>query len=179
MNKEIVFAGLGGQGALTAGSVLAYAGAAKDLDVTWIPAYGSEVRGGAANCTVKLGDEEVASPFPKKPDVLVALSESGLNEFGHKVKKGGTIVVNASVVRHVPEFDGVTVYTLPVNDIAKSMGSERSANLCALGAAIHAVEDLVNLDEAEVGLKNYFKKVKDNSTNIAVLRAGYAAVENN
>lgn len=72
MTKEYVFAGFGGQGVLTAGMVLAYAGAAKDLDVTWIPSYGAEMRGGTANCTVKISDEEVPSPFPKHLDVLIA-----------------------------------------------------------------------------------------------------------
>lgn len=177
MKKEVVFAGIGGQGALTAGNVLAYAGAAKDLDVTWIPSYGSEMRGGAANCTVKLGDEEVKSPFPKHPDVLVALSESAIAEFGEKVKKGGTIVVNTTVVHNVPEYDGVKVVKLPANDIADKLGQPRGANLCALGAALHAMEGLITLEEAEVGLKSFFKKVADNSGNISALRAGYEATK--
>ena len=148
MTKEFVFAGFGGQGVLTAGMILAYSGAAKDLDVTWIPSYGSEMRGGTANCTVKLGDEEVASPFPKAPDVLIAMNEPA----------------------------GVKVYSVPANDIAADCKNERSANLCALGAAIAAAGDLLTLEDVEKGLCGYLAKIKNNESNIAVLKAGYRAV---
>lgn len=176
MTKEFVFAGFGGQGVLTAGMILAYAGAAKDMDVTWLPAYGSEMRGGTANCTVKLGDEEVPSPFPKTPDVLVAMNEPSLIKFMGMVKKGGSIIVNSSIVKNIPEIGGLNVFPVPMNDIAGELNNARSANICALGAAVKAVGDLLTLEELEHGLCGYLSKVKNNDSNIAVLRAGYQAV---
>lgn len=177
MTKEFVFAGFGGQGVLTAGMILAYSGAAKDLDVTWIPAYGSEMRGGTANCTVKLGDEEVASPFPASPDVLVAMNEPSLTKFIGMVRKGGSVIVNSSIVHEIPKSEDVKIYAVPVNDIAGKLNNERSANLCALGAAIAAVDDFIALDDIEQGLRGYLSKVKNHDSNIEVLRAGYEAAK--
>lgn len=177
MTKEFVIAGFGGQGVLTAGLILAYAGAAKDLDVTWLPAYGSEMRGGTANCTVKMGDEEVPSPFPKRPDVLVAMNGPSLLKFMGLVKKGGSIIVNSSIVHHLPEVEGVTVHPVPMNDISAELNNARSANLCALGAAAAAAGDPLTLEDLENGLCGYLAKVKDQTSNLAVLKAGYQAVK--
>ena len=176
MTKEFVFAGFGGQGVLTAGMILAYSGAAKDLDVTWIPAYGSEMRGGTANCTVKLGDEEVASPFPASPDVLVAMNEPSLTKFIGMVKKGGSVIVNSSIVHEIPKTEDVRIYAGPVNELSAKLNNERSANICALGAAVATVEDLISLDDVEQGLRGYLSKVKNNDSNVEVLKAGYQAV---
>lgn len=176
MTKEFVFAGFGGQGVLTAGMILAYSGAAKDLDVTWIPAYGSEMRGGTANCTVKLGDEEIASPFPNSPDVLVAMNEPSLKKFMGMVKKGGSIIVNSSIIHDIPEVEDVHVHAVPVNEIAEKHNNARSANLCALGAATAVISELLSLEDVENGLRGYLAKVKNHDSNIAVLRAGYEIV---
>lgn len=176
MTKEYVFAGFGGQGVLTAGMVLAYAGAAKDLDVTWIPSYGAEMRGGTANCTVKISDEEVPSPFPKHLDVLIAMNEPSLFKFRDNVKKGGHIIINSSIVKNIPVVEGVNVHAVPMNDIAFEGGSARSVNLCALGAAVACSDGIVNADEVAEGIKGYFKKVKDNSQSISIMKAGYEAI---
>ncbi len=177
MTKEFVFAGFGGQGVLTAGMVLAYAGAMLDYDVTWIPAYGTEMRGGTANCTVKLADEEIASPFPKRHDVLIAMNEPSLLKFMHSVKKGGAIIVNSSIIHQLPELDGVKIWPVAANDIAVAHNNARSANLCALGAAVAACGNMLSLEDAEKGVCGYFSKVKNHEPNLAVLRAGYEAVQ--
>ncbi|MDR1271976.1 MAG: 2-oxoacid:acceptor oxidoreductase family protein [Clostridiales Family XIII bacterium] len=177
MHKEFVFAGFGGQGVLTAGMVLAYTGAAKDYDVTWIPSYGTEMRGGTANCTVKLSDEEIANPFYKRPDILVAMNKPSLLKFMDSVKKGGSIIVNSTIIHEMPEVEGVDIHMVPVSDIAAGLGNARSANLCALGAAVAVAEDIISIDDAADGISGYFTKIKDNGSNIAVLKAGYAAVK--
>ncbi len=177
MTMEFVFAGFGGQGVLTAGMVLAYAGAEKDLDVTWIPSYGAEMRGGTANCTVKLSQEEVASPFPKRLDVLVAMNEPSLVKFAPSVKPGGHIVANSSVIRNIPEVPGVEVHAVAVNDIAAAAGNPRSANLCALGAAVACAGGMITLEEVENGMRGYFTKIKDHSGNLEIMRSGYRAVK--
>ena len=102
MIKEFVFSGFGGQGVLTAGTLLANTGAINNLEVSWIPSYGSEMRGGTANCVVKIGDEEIPSPFAKRIDVLVAMNKPSLEKFAGMVCKGsGVIIVNSSVVHDI------------------------------------------------------------------------------
>ncbi len=178
MIKELLFSGVGGQGVLTAGNVLAYAGAAKNLEVTCIPSYGSEMRGGYVNCTVKLGNEEISNPFPKWFDILVAFNPTGLQTYSGRVKRGGTAVINISAVPVFPDLSHINIIAIPADTIAKSHGATRSANLAILGAAITVMDGLITLDEAETGLCRYFKNVKDNSKNIAILQAGYAAALN-
>ncbi|MDR2302500.1 MAG: 2-oxoacid:acceptor oxidoreductase family protein [Deltaproteobacteria bacterium] len=175
--KEFIFAGFGGQGVLTAGMILAHAGAVKDLDVTWIPAYGSEMRGGTANCTVKIGQEEISSPFPKTPDVLVAMNEPSMVKFMGMVKKGGSVIVNSSIVQGLPELPGVAVYPVPMNEISAQHDNPRSSNICGLGAAVAAAGEPLTLEDVESGLLSYLSKVGNNDSNIAVLHAGYQAVK--
>lgn len=176
MIKEYVFAGFGGQGVLTAGMILAHAGAAKGLDVTWIPSYGAEMRGGTANCTVKIGDEEVPSPFPGRPDVLVAMNEPSLNKFKSAVKVGGHIIINSSIIHSKAHIPGVNVYRVDMGEIASGLGSERSANLCALGAAMACESDMLDVDDISEAIRSYLKKAGNNDTNVAVMKAGYNAV---
>lgn len=174
MVKEFVFAGFGGQGVLTAGILLANTGAINDMEVSWIPSYGSEMRGGTANCTVKLGDEEVPSPFAKRIDVLVAMNKPSLDKFAGMVKKGsGIIIVNSSVVHDVPAFENVKVIAVPMLEIARKHENERSSNIVAVGAAVGASEIMAREMMCE-GIETYFAKYgKNNDKNIAVFNEGY------
>ncbi|MGI6029819.1 MAG: 2-oxoacid:acceptor oxidoreductase family protein [Candidatus Heteroscillospira sp.] len=175
MYTEFVFAGFGGQGVLTAGMLLAHTGAENGKEVTWIPSYGSEMRGGTANCTVKVGDEEIPSPFAKRIDVLAAMNGPSLAKFAKQVKKGGHIIVNSSIVHEAPELEGVNIYMIPVSEMAQEMGNPRSANICVLGAAV-AASDILSREALTAGISSYFKK-GDNTSNIAVFNAGYDAVK--
>ena len=105
MLKQFVFAGFGGQGILTAGMILAHIGSLYGKEVIWMPSYGSEMRGGTANCSVKISDEAIASPFIKKIDYLIAMNKPSLDKFLPQVKHGGTIIVDSSIVDEIPELE--------------------------------------------------------------------------
>lgn len=173
MIKEFVFSGFGGQGVLTAGTLLANTGALNDYEVSWIPSYGSEMRGGTANCVVKIGDEEVPSPFAKRIDVLVAMNRPSLDKFAAMVKKGsGIIIVNSSVVHDIPEFEDVTVIPVPMMDITLKHENERGSNIVAVGAAVGA-SGIMSREMMIDGIKAYFAKYGSNEKNIAVFNEGY------
>ena len=173
MIKEFVFSGFGGQGVLTAGTLLANTGALNDYEVSWIPSYGSEMRGGTANCVVKIGDEEVPSPFAKRIDVLVAMNRPSLDKCAAMVKKGsGIIIVNSSVVHDIPEFEDVTVIPVPMMDITLKHENERGSNIVAVGAAVGA-SGIMSREMMIDGIKAYFAKYGNNEKNIAVFNEGY------
>lgn len=174
MVTEFVFAGFGGQGVLTAGILLANTGAINNMEVSWIPSYGSEMRGGTANCTVKLGDEEVPSPFAKRIDVLVAMNAPSLTKFAGMVKKNtGVIIVNSSVVHEIPEYPDVKVIAVPMMEIALKHENERGSNIVAVGAAV-GVSHIMSREVMIAGIETYFAKYgKNNEKNIAVFNDGY------
>lgn len=174
MIKEFVFAGFGGQGVLTAGMLLANTAAINDMEVSWIPSYGSEMRGGTANCVVKIGDEVAPSPFAKYLDVLIAMNGPSLAKFGGMVKKGsGVIIVNSSVVHEVPEYADVKVIAIPMVELTMKHENERGANIVAVGAAVGA-SDIMPREMMTAGIETYFAKYcKNNAKNIAVFNEGY------
>ena len=175
---EIVCAGFGGQGVLTLGRIIAAAGAADGQNVSWIPSYGSEMRGGAANCNLKISAEPIASPYVRKIDVLVALNEESLADFGSMVKKGGAVIVNSSIVENIPEFEGVTVIEVPANEIAMRENNPKGMNLVLVGAII-AHANPVPLEIAKKAVIDYFAGKKANDElNLAALTAGYNYVKN-
>ena len=138
MEKSFVFAGFGGQGVILAGKLLAQAGADHGLQVTWLPSYGPEMRGGTANCTVVLSDEPIGSPVVDNPTALVAMNLPSFDRFEKTVAKGGTILVNSSLIARPAERNDVRVLNVPANDIAVSLGNPQAANMVALGAVIKA-----------------------------------------
>ena len=138
MERSFVFAGFGGQGVILAGKLLAQAAANCGLQVTWLPSYGPEMRGGTANCTVVLSDESIGSPVVDNPTVLVAMNLPSLDRFEKTVASGGTIVVNSSLISRPVERNDVRVLSMPANDIALSLGNAQAANMVALGAVIKA-----------------------------------------
>ncbi len=136
MLEEIVFAGFGGQGVLLMGKLIAYAGMLEGKHVAWMPSYGPEMRGGTANCTVIVSTEEVASPVAPNPITLVAMNQPSLDKFEPQVEKGGTIIVNSSLVIRNVKRDDVKVLKIPANDIANELGNLRVANMVTLGAYV-------------------------------------------
>lgn len=136
METRMLFAGFGGQGLLFMGKVLAYTGMLKDRKVTWIPSYGPEMRGGTANCSVIISEEEIASPMVNVPDILVAMNQPSLDKFAKQVRKGGLIIVNSSFVKNIPALDGVEVLEVPANDIAHEIGNVKIANMVVLGVLL-------------------------------------------
>lgn len=140
MTNEIIMAGFGGQGVLLIGKLLAYAGMKSGQEVTWMPSYGPEMRGGTCNCTVVLSDRQVGSPISKHPHGLIVLNLPSLDKFEASVRPGGTIVVNTSLVNRMPTRTDVTAVPVPGNEIAQEEGNGKATNMVALGAFLGATK---------------------------------------
>lgn len=134
MQSEVIISGFGGQGTLYAGQVYAYAGMDEGKHVTWLPSYGPEMRGGTANCTVVISDEEIGSPSALHPRAVIALNLPSLDKYEPLVAPGGFLIVNQSMVNREPTRTDIHWLTIPANDIARELGNERSANMVLLGA---------------------------------------------
>lgn len=133
---KTIFSGFGGQGVLMMGYSLAHSAMNKGYHVTYLPAYGAEVRGGTANCTVAVADEEIASPVASEPDYLVAMNTPSLFTFQNKITSGGTIFLNSSIVKDRPNRTDVEVCAVPCVDIAQDLGNSRVANIIMMGTFI-------------------------------------------
>ena len=116
--KRIVLAGFGGQGLLFAGKVIAYAGLIENREVSWLPSYGPEMRGGTANCSVTVSDEPIGSPLVMDPNVLIAMNQPSLLKFEETVTSGGIILVDTSLVSRIPERDDVKICALEATNMA-------------------------------------------------------------
>lgn len=170
---EVLMAGFGGQGMLLSGKLLAYAAMQKGLEVSWLPSYGPEMRGGTANVTVCISDRPVGSPYISRPRELLVMNQPSLEKFGSRVRPGGVIIVNSSLVPIKCDRDDCTVLYLPANDIAQEAGTARAANLAMLGAYV-ALAGIVDSDTVIKMIKKEFKKkAKFIPANVAAYKAGY------
>ena len=130
---NMVFAGFGGQGVLFAGKVVAYAGLIEGRELSWLPSYGPEMRGGTANCSVCLSDEAIGSPLVTNPNVLVAMNRPSLEKFVNEVEPGGVILLDSSLIDVQVERDDVTTYYVPASTLAEENGLKRLANIILVG----------------------------------------------
>ncbi len=136
MTSEILLAGFGGQGILFAGKVLAYCGLAAEREVSWLPSYGPEMRGGTCNCSVILSDEPIGAPTVYDPDILMAMNEPSFLKFSDKVKAGGKIFIDSTLVDSRSSRDDITVYEIPATQLAEENGLTGGANIILLGLII-------------------------------------------
>jgi 2-oxoglutarate ferredoxin oxidoreductase subunit gamma len=139
MQTEIIISGFGGQGVLFAGQLLAYTALDNGQHVTWYPSYGPEMRGGTAHCTVIISDDEIGSPVVKNPMAGIVMNIPSLERYEPLIKKGGTLVVNASLVDRVPTRADINVVMVSANEIAEELGDPRLANLVLTGAMLERV----------------------------------------
>lgn len=154
MQTEIVIAGFGGQGILFAGQILARAAMALGRNVTWLPSYGPEMRGGTANVTVIISDEEIGSPLVPQPQVALVFNLPSLQKYEPLVKPGGVLVFNSSLIHQPVRRTDITVVPVPANDIALELGSDKTANMVALGALV-AATGVLPLDNVAQSLREY------------------------
>lgn len=154
MQTEIIIAGFGGQGVLFAGQVLAYAALDEGSEVTWIPSYGPEMRGGTANCTVIISDEEIGSPLVRNPRAAIVLNLPSLEKYEPMVAAGGVLVANASLINRSPERTDISTVFIPANDIAESLGNRRLMNMVALGALLELLP-VLSIQAIEKALDNH------------------------
>ncbi len=136
---QILLSGFGGQGILFAGKVLAYKGLTEDKNVSWLPSYGPEMRGGTASCSVIISDEPVGSPIVSKPDVLVAMNLPSLDKFEPTVAPGGIIFADSSLIERKVGRDDVTVYYIPATKMAGDNGMPTLANMIIMGKLLHVL----------------------------------------
>jgi 2-oxoglutarate ferredoxin oxidoreductase subunit gamma len=154
MQTEIIIAGFGGQGVLFAGQVLAYAAMDQGMHVTWIPSYGPEMRGGTANCTVVISDEEIGSPIVSRPTMVIAMNKPSLEKYEPMVKEGGVFIVNQSMVDREVERKDIQSVLVPANEIAEEIGDKRMTNMVLLGALL-ANLSILPIDAVEKALKDH------------------------
>jgi len=169
---DVIMAGFGGQGVLLIGNLLAYAGMREKMNVTYIPVYGVEMRGGTANCTVVLSDEEIGSPLINSPKSLIILNRPSLDKFQARLVDGGLEVVNSSLVEPelVEKGGRVRSVLVPANELADELGNARAVNTIMLGAYV-AATDMVKLATVEGCLASVMKpKIVD--INVKALRVG-------
>ena len=134
MIVKTVFSGFGGQGVRVMGYTFAHGAMNEGCHVTYLPAYGAEVRGGTANCTVAVSDEEIASPIASEPDFVVVMNTPSLYSFQNKIAPGGGLFLNASIVQVRPSRKDLIVYEIPSSEIAEKLGNPRTANTVLMGA---------------------------------------------
>ena len=154
MQTDIIIAGFGGQGVLFAGQLLAYAAMDEGREVTWIPSYGPEMRGGTANCTVIIGDEEIGSPLVRNPQAVVAMNLPSLDKYEPVITPGGVLVINTSIINREVTRPDIRVALIPGNEIAESLGDRRMTNMVLIGGLL-ANLPVLSLEAVERALKDH------------------------
>jgi 2-oxoglutarate ferredoxin oxidoreductase subunit gamma len=173
MQSEVIMAGFGGQGILLIGKMLAYAGMHEGKEVSWLPSYGPEMRGGTCNCTVVVSDKPVGSPVIRSPRAVLAMNLPSLEKFEPDIRPGGLLLINSSLINRGSEREDLTVIEVPANEIATDLGNPRGANMVALGAYLGAT-DAVSLDEVITVIRETFAaKPGVIDVNIEALQKGY------
>lgn len=177
MMDKIILAGFGGQGVMFLGKVLAYAGMGADLELCWIPSYGPEMRGGTANCSVILSDEEINSHVIDFADAAIVLNKPAYDKFSTRVKPGGVLVVNSSLAKLDSVREDITVVEIPATEIANELGSTGVANMVCLGALLPSLK-LVDMTKIEKAMEKLAgRKAELFETNIAAINKGIEFVK--
>ncbi|MEY8001644.1 2-oxoacid:acceptor oxidoreductase family protein [Clostridium sp. Mt-5] len=135
-SQQIIFAGFGGQGILSMGKFLAYAGMDANLNVSWLPSYGPEMRGGTANCSVILTNEDIGSPIVLRADSIVVMNRPSLEKFENSVEPNGIIVMDSDLIDIMPKRNDIKIIAIPAQTIAEEIGSKKIANMILLGALV-------------------------------------------
>jgi 2-oxoglutarate ferredoxin oxidoreductase subunit gamma len=179
MQEEIIISGFGGQGQLFAGQLLAYAGMMEGRKVAWIPSYGPEMRGGTANCTVVISDEDVGSPVVLHPSAVVAMNPPSLDKYESAVVPGGILVINTSLGTRTPKRSDLRIATVDASEQAlQAAGNDKLANMVALGTLL-ALLPVVSADSVLAALRKVLgaKKASLYEANEKALRRGIALGE--
>jgi len=136
MESSLIIAGFGGQGIISAGQILAKAFMLEGLEITWLPAYGAEMRGGTVNCTLSFSDDEVASAYIEEPDTVIAMNLPSFERFEKSIKPGGLMIANSSLINTKMTRKDIEYYYIPLSGIANEIGNIKTANMAALGAFV-------------------------------------------
>ncbi len=161
MTLNILLAGFGGQGILFAGKVMAYAGMMEGKEISWLPSYGPEMRGGTANCSVCISDDKIGSPLVTNPDVLIAMNLPSLEKFENEVVPGGIIIVDSSIIHKKVERSDIKVIYLDATSVAEENGLKGSANMVLLGRMFKETS-FCSYENLEAGLRKSVPAKKAN-----------------
>ena len=152
MKETLIIAGFGGQGVLSMGKILAYAGVMQDFEVTWMPSYGPEMRGGTANVTVILSDRRISSPIAQTFDTAIILNQQSMDKFESQVRPGGTLIYDVNGITRHPERKDIKIYSINAAEECAKMGNARLFNTMILGGYLK-VCPVVSMDNVMAGLK--------------------------
>lgn len=173
MRHEIIMSGFGGQGVMVMGQLLTYAGMLENKNVSWMPSYGPEMRGGTANCSVIISDEKVGEPTVSEPSSAIMMNSPSLDKFEHKLKSSGVLIINSSLVDKAVKRKDIQEYRVPINDIANELGSVKMINMVALGAFLAATDIVTNESLIKAFAKKFAAKPKIVSINVEAFSRGY------
>ena len=178
MTTQILIAGFGGQGVLFAGKCLAYEGLFENKQVSWLPSYGPEMRGGTANCSVIISDEPIGSPIVAKPDVLIVMNLPSLDKYENDTVKGGKIFVDSTLIARKVVRDDVNAYYIPATKIANELGIPTLANMIMVGKMIKET-GIVTLENACEAMKKVVSARHQDllDANVKALKAGFEYAE--
>ena len=173
MMDKIVLSGFGGQGVMFVGKVLAYAGLLDEREVCWIPSYGPEMRGGTANCAVIIADEEIYSPVIEQADCGIVLNQPSYDKFLPRIKVGGALVVNSSIINMEKSREDITIVAVPASEIANELGAPNIANMVCLGALLAKLQ-LTDYGSVEKAMDAVVGKKKPElyEVNLAAVKKG-------
>jgi len=152
MTEEIIIAGFGGQGVLSMGKIIAYSGIMQDMEVSWMPSYGPEMRGGTANVTVIISDERISSPILRTFDTAILLNQQSLDKFEEAVKKGGTLIYDGNGITRHPERKDIEIYRIDATEEATKMESSKTFNMVVLGGFLK-IKPVLKMENVITGLK--------------------------
>ncbi len=178
MKEEIIIAGFGGQGVLSMGKILAYSGIMQDMEVTWMPSYGPEMRGGTANVSVILSDKKIGSPILTKYDTAIILNQPSLDKFEKSVKPGGLLVYDPNGITKLPTRKDIKICKIDAISVAAKLGNARVYNMVVLGAYLK-MKPIVSLENVEKGLHKSIPERYANliPVNKAAIEEGMNSVE--
>ena len=152
MTEEILIAGFGGQGVLSMGKIMAYSALMQDMEVSWMPSYGPEMRGGTANVTVIISSERISSPIIKSFDTAIILNQQSMDKFENSVKPGGVLIYDSNGITRHPERKDITVYRVDAAEEASKMKSSKTFNMIVLGGFLK-IKPIIRLENVIKGLK--------------------------
>ncbi len=177
MTEQVIIAGFGGQGVMSIGQILTYAGMTENKEVSWLPSYGPEMRGGTANCNVIVSTKPIASPIVTGATAALVLNKPSLEKFEKAVKADGHILINSSLIDKKAKREDINAHYIPANEIAIELGNTRIANMVMLGAYLELTH-VVSIESVAKGLEKVLGKEKEHlvEINIEAMKRGAACV---
>ncbi|MDD4600574.1 Pyruvate synthase subunit PorC [bioreactor metagenome] len=179
MTHEMIMSGFGGQGIMLMGQLMTYAGMIEEKNVSWIPSYGPEMRGGTAYCSVIVSDEPIGAPMVSEPNIVVAMNLPSLHKFEPVIHPGGALIINSSLIDQEAKRTDIKIFKIPANDIADELGNAKVTNMVVLGAIVAATSCIELESVLKAFTKMFAKKPALLEINEKALRRGAEYIQKN